>query len=89
MPTSTFKGRKEWEINDMCFRLEEIILYSRKYLLESTYPDEPQSEMKDRKKEEYKLMQREYQLSVSLCRDLMACVPIFKQIPVPPKPIES
>ena len=83
MPGSTFAGREEWEVNDMLFRLEEIIVYSRDYLLTTTYPDGPSEQMKNKNPEEYKKMQKDNQFTVSLTRDLMACVDIFKKIPYP------
>ena len=39
--------------------------------------------MRNKKTEEYKKMQKESQITVSLYRDLMECVEIFKGIPVP------
>ena len=83
MPSSTFPGREEWMVNDMKYRLEEILIYSKDYLLTSTYPNGPTERMKNKTTEEYKQMQRDNMFPVSLCRDLMACMEIFKAIPVP------
>ena len=83
MPASSFPNREEWEVNDMLFRLEEIIIYAKNYLMETTYPNGPSQLMLNKEPEEYKQVQRENQITVSLCRDLMECVDIFKKIPVP------
>ena len=83
MPSGTFPDREEWEVNDMLFRLEEFIVYARKYLLTTTYPDGPTDMMKNKKPEEYKKMQKKNLFTVSLARDLMAGAEIFKKIPYP------
>ena len=41
MPGSAFPDREEWEVNDMLFRLEEIVVYAKNYLLTTTYPNGP------------------------------------------------
>ena len=83
MPSGTFPNREEWEVNDMKYRLEELIIYSINYLLTTTYPNGPTEQMKNKEPEEYKKMQRKNQFTISLSRDLMACVDIFKTIPCP------
>ena len=59
MPASSFPNRQEWEVNDMLYRLEEIIIYSKNYLLETTYPNGPSQLMLNKEPEEYKQVQRE------------------------------
>ena len=54
MPASTFPDREEWQVNDMAFRLEEIIIYAKNYLLTTTYPNGPAKGMLDKGMEEYK-----------------------------------
>ena len=58
MPSSAFPNREEWEVNDMLFRLEEIIVYAKDYLLTTTYPNGPTENMKNKTPEEYKKMQK-------------------------------
>ena len=57
MPVSAFPDREEWEVNDMAFRLEQIIVYARNYLLTTTYPNGPTKEMLNKEMEEYKAYQ--------------------------------
>ena len=83
MPVSAFPDREDWEVNDMAFRLEQIIVYARNYLLTTTYPEGPTKEMLNKEMEEYKAYQSRSLVSISLARDLMDLVPIFKQIQYP------